>query len=166
MTGTGANPIVGGTPYAVIEASPGFFIRPAAFVGESLSPIGELQGANALFVAFRVDACARVPGNYSQNRGLELSMCGGADVGATYFHAASANASPVGSPQRDTALPQASIGPSLDLRGEISNNVSLVLRGVGGVNVLRGGFTDRAGNRITPDWVSGRIELALAWRLR
>jgi hypothetical protein len=166
MTGTGANAILGVTPYGVIEASPGFFLRPAAFAGESVAPIGELQSANALFVAVRLDGCTRVAGNYSQYRNLELSMCGGADVGATYFPVPPAGASDVGAPRQATWLPQASIGPSVDLRGEVGSRVSLVLRGVGGVNVIRNGFTDRTGSRVTPDWVSGRLELALAWRVQ
>jgi hypothetical protein len=165
MTGTGGNPILGGTPYAVVEARPGFFVRPALAIGESLASLGD-AGNNALFVAVRIDACGRVPGNYAQNRGIELTLCGGADVGTMYFPSAPAGSSGVGSPDRATLLPQASIGPSLDLRGDLVSRWALILRGVSGVNVIRNGFTDKVGNRITPDWVSGRIELALAWRMR
>ena len=165
MTGTGGNPIVGGTPYAVVEARPGFYVRPALAVGESLVPPGQ-TGGSALFVAVRADACGQVAGNYAQNRGIELTMCGGADVGTMYFPPAPAGATGAGAPENGTLLPQASIGPSLDLRGDLASRWALVLRGVGGVNVIRNGFTDRVGNRVSPDWISGRIELALAWRVR
>jgi hypothetical protein len=166
MTGTGANAILGGTPYAVLEATPGFFLRPAVAVGESLTPLGGPGNLTATFVAARLDACTRVPGNYTQNRGLELTFCGGADVGATYFPAPPAGYAGVGAPHANTTLPQASLGPSLDLRGELASRWSLILRGVCGANVVRNGFTDRQGNRVSPDWVSGRLELALAWSVR
>jgi hypothetical protein len=166
MAGTGANAVMGGTPYAVVEASPGFFLRPALAAGESLTALGGSGNATALFVAGRIDACTRLPGNYTQNRGLELTMCGGADFGATYFPASPPGYGGLGAPRSNTMLPQVSIGPSLDLRGELASHWSVVLRGVSGVNVVRNGFSDRFGNRFTPDWVAGRLELALAWRIR
>jgi hypothetical protein len=153
MTGdNGTNAILGAAPYAVIEAKPGFFLRPSAVVGESLADIGDTETDHALLMAIRLDACTRFPGNYTTSRGLELTACGGADFGTMYF-------------ADGTLLPQVSPGPSLDLRGEIGR-WSIVLRGVGGVNVVRNGFTDKAGNHVGPDWVSGRLELALAWRVR
>jgi hypothetical protein len=166
MTGTGANAILGATPYALIEAIPGFFVRPALVIGESITPQGELDNANPLLIAIRLDGCTRYPGNYSANRGLELTMCGGADVGGTYFPSAPNVPNGTGVPQESTILPQVSLGPSLDLRGEVGSHWSIVLRGVAGLNVIRNGFVDRTGNRVEPEWVSGRLELALAWRVR
>jgi hypothetical protein len=166
MTGTGANAILGATPYAVFEPRPGFFLRPSAVIGSSLTPLGEQGNANALLLAVRIDACGRFSGNYMQNRGLELNMCGGADVGGTYFPASPGGYGGTEAPNQATLLPQVSIGPSLDLRGEVTSHWSVVLRGVSGFNVIRNGFSDRFGNRVAPDWVSGRIELALAWSAR
>ncbi|MCL2448633.1 MAG: hypothetical protein FWD17_06790 [Polyangiaceae bacterium] len=155
--------VMGGTPYAILEVSPGLFLRPALMAGEALNPLGGSGNATAFFAAARVDACTRVPGNYTASKGLELTFCGGSDVGATYYPASPPGYSGLSAPRAGTTLPQASLGPSIDLRGELASDWSLVLRGVVGVNVIRNGFTDCLGNRVTPDWVSGRIELAVAW---
>lgn len=166
LTGNGSNAVLGSTAYGVIEASRGFFVRPALLAGESVIPLGDSGNANALLFAGRLDACLRVPGNHNQNRGLELALCGGADFGVTYFPSAPPGYAGWGAPAEATVLPLLSMGPSLDLRGDLGSGWSLVLRGVAGVNVIRKGFSDMNGGRIEPAWASGRVELALAWRVR
>ena len=74
-------------------------------------------------MAGRFDACLRFPGLYTQNRGIQLDLCGGADFG---FLSDSTD---------DVTLPFVSVGPSLDLRGELGSSLSASIRAVAGVNV-------------------------------
>jgi hypothetical protein len=150
LMGTGAGPVAGLSPYVLLDASRGVYLRPALALGDSISALGSSGSTSTVFMAARLDACARIPGNYTANRGLELVLCAGADAGAL---------------DGARLVPWISIGPGAELRGELPNRWSLVLRGVGGVDMVRTWLAERAGNRITPDWVSGRIELALAWRV-
>jgi hypothetical protein len=63
-------------------------------------------------------------------------------------------------------MPFASVGPSLELRGELGGKLSVAIRGVAGLNIARPAFDDGTGVRVeTPVW-SGRIEVALSWRLQ
>jgi hypothetical protein len=161
MSSISANSIMGGSPYAVIEASPGFFLRPALAVGQELDVHGDALGVS--LYAVRLDACARVPGNYMPNRGLELDLCGGADAAYTQIHG------PQGARASDsTWVPFVSVGPSIDLGGEIGGGLWVVIRAVGGVNVVHERVSERGGNSnvADPGWLSGRLELALAWRFR
>ena len=59
------------------------------------------------------------------------------------------------------------LGPTLGLRGELAGDLSVEIRGVGGLNVVRESFYDPAfGARVDPPLFNARIELALAWRVR
>ncbi len=164
MAGTGANAILGATPYVLIEASSGLFLRPALMVGQSVTPLGESDNRNATWVAARLDGCARIPGNYVQNRGMEVDFCGGAEGGITYFRAAPGGYTGWGAPADAQSITQLFVGPSVDLGGELGN-VAVILRGVVGANLLRDGFTDTRGVRVAPSPASGRAELAVSWRL-
>jgi hypothetical protein len=164
MTGTGVDAIAGATAFMIAEADKGLFLRPSAAVGQSVtSPASAGLDVHATFAAARFDGCLRLPGLYTQHRGIQLDTCGGIDLGFTHFQAAPPAS---GSPERAETLPYLSLGPSLELRGELGGNLAAALRGMVGANLLRGGFDDASGARIeTPPW-SGRIELTLSWRLR
>ena len=162
MTGNGSNAIMGGSLYVFIEAARGFFLRPSLAAGESLVPLDTVN-SNGLWLAARLDACTRVPGNYMRNSGLALDLCGGAEAGLTYYQATDQGSTGQGAPVSATTVPLVAAGPSLDLQGELGNGWSVALRGIGEINVVHVAFAD---SRLDPALFVGRIELALAWRLR
>lgn len=166
MAGTGSNAVLGVTPYAGIEVAPSLFVRPALAAGGSLTPLGSQGNANAFWFATRVDGCWRTPGTYARNRGMMLDLCGGVDAGAAQFAAAPSGYSGAGAPATTTRLPEVAIGPSIDLQGELGNDLAVAIRGVAGVNAVRGGFTDTSGATVKVPWFSGRLEVALSWRAR
>lgn len=140
MTGTGGGVLVGTTPFVLVEVARGVFIRPALAVGQSL-PSGDTA---VTWIATRVDACLRVAGLYTNLHGMQLDICGGTDAGVLVA---------------GRALPYVSVGPSMDLRGELGGDLAVILRGLIGVNAIHEDRLD------TPLW-AGRGELAMSWRLR
>jgi hypothetical protein len=152
MSGTGGGAMAGPSPFLFIEAGSGIFLRPSLAFGQTITSLPP-RDISATWLSTRFDACLRVPGLYPNRKGMQLDMCGGADVGLTFL---------------DTGQDFTFIapGPSLDLRGELGGNLAVALRLVGGVNLLRQTFTDSNGAREeVPTW-SGRIELAFSWSLR
>jgi hypothetical protein len=166
MGGTGAHATLGLTPYAVVETTGGLLLRPALVVGESAMPLDRSDRANATWVATRVDVCSRLPGAYARGRGIQLDLCGGAEAGLAHFAAAPGGDTGSGAPATGTTLPEMSLGPSVDLRGELGKELSISLRGVTGINVVRGGFADTHMSWIEVPWLSERFEVALSWRVR
>lgn len=150
MGGTGANAILGFTPYVGFEVNPGVLLRPSLAGGAAV--IGGTENEHAVWFAGRLDVCWRTPGTYPFNRGMQLDLCGGADAGATVF--------------TEATLPELAIGPAVDLEGELGNDFAVAIRGVAGVNVLRGSFEDTSGATVKVPWFSGRLEVALLWRAR
>jgi hypothetical protein len=138
MTNTGGKGFMGVAPHAVIPTGDGFLLRPALSFGESLpGSISDTQWLSA-----RIDVCSRLHGLYPRGGGLQLDLCGGPDVGLLIERTGSTR----------TASPYLSLGPSIDLRGDLLQDVSIVLRTVAGLDLV-------------PIGVSGRMELALAWRM-
>jgi hypothetical protein len=149
MSGAGAGAMAGISPYAIIEAGRGVFLRPALAVAQTLTALNSPPIINALWMAGRFDACVRVPGLYTRNRGIQLDLCGGADVGL------------LDDATDDVIVPYVSVGPSLDLRGELGSSLSASIRGVTGVNVT----SETTGPISQPLW-SGRLELAFSWKVK
>jgi hypothetical protein len=151
MTGTGGGAMAGPSPFLFIEAGHGIFLRPSLAFGQTLTslPPGNISGT---WIGSRFDTCLRMPGLYQSHRGMQVDMCGGGDVGLTFLDGG----------QTFTFV---SLGPSLDLRGELGGNLAVALRGVVGINLLRQHFVENAHEDQVPDW-SGRIELAFSWSLR
>lgn len=149
MSGAGAGAMAGAAPYVIIETGRGVFLRPALFFGETLTALNSPPIVHALFLAARVDTCLRLPGLYTQNRGIQLDLCGGADLGV------------LSDSSDDIMLPFVSLGPSLDLRGELGSLLSASIRGVAGVNVT----SETSGAVYQPLW-SGRLELAFSWKVK
>jgi len=162
MGGTSASVLAGAAPYVVVEAGHGVFLRPSLALGQSLTPLA--SEARATWGAARFDTCLRLPGLYTKHRGIQLDPCAGADVGFTRFGAVPEGLA--GVPVHVVTLPFASVGPSLELRGELGGRLSVALRGVAGLNVVRPRFDDGTGAVVeTPAW-SARGELAFSWKLR
>ena len=134
MTGTGGGPVVGATPFAFFEMAPGLFLRPSIGFGQSLGWL-------------RVDTCVRAQGRYSSRHGLQLDMCGGADLVVYYALIVRPDA----------------IGPSLALRGELGGDLAVAIRAVVGINAAsHGGLGE---SDVDSSVWSARAELSLSWRL-
>jgi hypothetical protein len=151
MTGTGGGAMVGPSPFLYIEAGHGIFLRPSLAFGQTLTslPPGNISGT---FIGSRFDTCARLPGLYASRSGMQIDMCGGADLALTLLDSGQ-------------SLPFVAVGPSLDLRGELGGNLAVALRGVAGLNLLQQAFIENGESQTVPSW-SGRAELALSWSLR
>ena len=148
MAGAGAGAMAGASPYAIVEAGRGVFLRPALAFAEPLPALNAPPVLQALLVAARFDTCLRLPGLYARNQGMQLDVCGGADVGM------------LDDVTDDRTLPYVSLGPSVDLRGELGSLLSATIRGVAGVNV-----TSPTSNGLQP-LGSGRLELAFSWKVQ
>jgi len=133
--------LVGGDVFVLIELLRSFFLRPA-FVGAAS------LGAPAAYVAPRVDACLRVPGNYVEHRGLLLETCAGTEV-VVFDHGTGTN---------HTTDVLFGIGPTIGLRGDLASDLSVEVRGLANFNVAH------TGDEIA--LLSLRAELGLTWRLR
>ena len=148
MAGAGAGAMAGASPYAIVEAGHGIFLRPALAFAEALPALNTPPVVQALWLAARFDTCLRLPGLYTRNQGMQLDMCGGADVGL------------LDDVTDDHTIPYVSLGPSIDLRGELGSFLSATIRGVAGVNVT----SQTSGDVFQPLW-SGRLELAFSWKV-
>jgi hypothetical protein len=149
MSGAGAGAVAGASPFAIIEAGHGVFLRPAFYVGQALTALNSPPVLNALWMAGRFDTCLRLPGLYTPSKGMQLDLCGGADFGF------------VDDSTDDEIIPYVSVGPSLDLRGELGSSLSAAIRGVTGINATSG----TTGPVYQPLW-SGRLELAFSWKVK
>jgi hypothetical protein len=87
---------------------------------------------------------------------MQLDVCAGADVGMSQIQA-SANT---------TNMPYVTVGPSVDLRGELGGRLSAVLRAVVGIDVLRESYVDNSGATEQPPLASARLELGFSWDVR
>ncbi len=170
MGGTGTGVLAGPQVFTVFEVGNGVFLRPTVAFGrtmESLKPTGDVYGT---WGVTRFDTCIRVPGLYMDRRGMQLDLCGGADIGFLHFdHSGSTSSFADGTPPQSAArtIPFLALGPTLGLRGELAGDLSVEIRGVGGLNVVRESFYDPAfGARVDPPLFNARVELALAWRVR
>ncbi len=147
MAGPRGRAFGGVTPYAVVETGHGLFLRPSLAVGEAFGPGSSSEPST--WSAARMDACWRVTGLYPTDHGLKFDICGGAD-GGLYSQSTEGGTVNAGS---SSIAPFLSVGPSLELDGDLAGALSLVLRGAAGINIL-------------PDGWTGRVEVALSWRLR
>jgi hypothetical protein len=164
MTGAGGTAMGGVSPFVVVEGGHGIFLRPSVIVGESMASITPAVDARAEIAATRFDACLRMPGLYTQHRGIQLDACLGADLGFTHFDGVpKGNA---GAPLNGVTVPYLSSGPSFEMRGELGSALSATLRGVAGANIIREGFVDSTGAYVDAMGWSGRVELAMSWGLR
>jgi hypothetical protein len=149
MSGAGAGAMAGVSPYVAFETGHGVFLRPSIAFAEAVTALNTPPVTRAVWADFRFDACLRLPGLYTRNQGIQLDVCGGADVGALLDDT------------DNRTVPYISLGPSIDLRGELGSLLSATLRGVTGVNLR----TDSDWVTYQPLW-SGRLELAFSWKVR
>lgn len=169
MGGTGSGMVAGPSLFSVLEAGRGWFLRPMLAVGRTIEELKPSSDVYATWGAARFDACGRIPGYYLERRGIQLDMCGGAELGFLLVDApSSVPAAAQAPPQNGTGrtVPLFAVGPSLGLRGELGGDLSAMVRGVAEVNVIRESFTDSTGTTVDPRLFVGRAEVGLSWRLR
>ncbi len=152
MGGTSNGMIAGGSLFEVSEVGAAWIPATLDRDGQPRSP----QTAGAVTLgAGRFDACKRIPGNYLDQRGLQLDLCAGPEIGFLYVSSLTS-----GAPAQ--TLPFVGIGPSIDFRGELGSALSVVVRGVADL-VLPETTTDGA---ISESPLVARAEVGLSWRLR
>ena len=166
MTGTGAGIIAGLSAFTVSEVANGWFLRPALSIGRTATEIASSSDVYATWGAARFDACKRLPGNYLERRGIQLDLCGGADMGFLHFDAATPPAGATASPAGPRTTPFVALGPSLAFRGELGSDLSLWVRAVTELNVFPTSFVDGNGTNVEPSWLLARAEVGVSWRLR
>ncbi len=156
MTGTGTGLLAGGTLFVVSEVGAGWYLRPSLGVGRTFTELAPGSDGYATLGSGRFDACKRIPGNYLEQRGLQLDVCAGPEVGFLDVSASSSG----GAAQ---TLPLLALGPSIDFRGELGNALSVLVRGVADINVLTASTAD---GRVSEALLVARAEVGLSWRLR
>lgn len=168
LGGLGSGAVAGPTVFGVVEVGRGWFLRPMLGLGRSLTRIGATPDVYATVGLTHLDACGRIPGNYLERRGIQLDLCGGADLGFQRIDAPSLPGSTASTTPglSGRTVPVFGAGPAIALRGELGSDLSVDLRGYAGLNVVREPFFDGEGTEVRPTWVTGRAEVGLTWRLR
>jgi hypothetical protein len=151
----GSSGFAGGSVFAAIEVSPGWFVRPEFSYGASTVQVAlqDAHRASLVHTGLHPDFCRRIPGNYIERRGLELDVCVGGDVSA------------IGGTGPDGASLQTlrfAVGPSATFRGEIGDNANLELRLAGGYNILRKSLLDEG----ELPMVYAQAAVGVSWRFR
>jgi hypothetical protein len=156
MTGTGSGMIAGGSVFVVSEVGAGWFLRPSLAMGRTVTQV--LPGSNAFATLGdgRFDACKRLPGNYLEERGLQLDLCAGPELGFLVVDPHVAGTA-------SQTLPLLAFGPSIDFRGELGSAFSVLVRGVLDLNVLPASTSDGS---VSEAIVIARAEVGLSLRLR
>lgn len=136
---------LGASAFIFVEAGLGLFLRPSVTYGHSLAEPSINWGSS------RFDFCARVPGNYTDRRGLQLDVCFGPEVGAMSLK---------GSDSNNRVRPLFGFGPTISLRGELASAFAVEVRGASAYNIVHGEELDP----IAP--LSLRAEIGVSWGLR
>ncbi len=122
----GATSTAGLSPYVNVQVSPSIFLRPSLALGWSTDRVAVKNGTSRYTTAGgRFDACKRIPGNYIEQRGIELDLCAGGDLMIVVTQESS------------LSRLRSSIGPNANLRGELGGGFALELRGGFGANLAR-----------------------------
>lgn len=120
--GFGSPGTVGGTPWMSIEVSPSWVLRPSLAFGHFMGEDAGLSNVGA-----RVDFCRRIPGNYVDRKGIMLDLCGDTAFDVVWPH--------------DASGARASIGASINLRGELGAGFTSEVRAMGGIAFLQSQMT-------------------------
>ncbi len=153
LSGGAAGGYLGATAFLMTESNRGVFLRPSLLFGASTGTTARSSLGGA-----RLDACARIDGNYSTGGGLQLDLCGGVDGGWAVVDAGTQ----AGQPLANVWLPYLDLGPSVDLRAELGR-LAVTVRVVAGVDLTAGSYVDVTGTREQVPMWPVRFELALSW---
>jgi hypothetical protein len=148
--------IAGGQIFAVIEVAGGWLLRPTIAGGRSLKEVSSSGDIGATWVAGRLDACRRLPGNYIEHRGIQMDVCGGLEGGTVALDTDAAR----------RAVPLLAPGGALAIRGDLAGDLAAEVRGLVGVNLIRPKLFDAPEGAVQPLLVYARVELGVTWRLR
>lgn len=122
----GATSAAGVSPFVNVQVTPSVFLRPSLGIGWSSDRVAVTSGTTRYTMAgARFDACKRIPGNYIEQRGIELDLCAGGDLMIVVTQ------------EHSLARLRSSIGPAANLRGELGGGFALELRGSLGANLAR-----------------------------
>ncbi len=165
MDGAGTGALAGPAIFAVIEVGNAVYLRPTLAIGRTVQPLPASDAVFGTWGAGRLDTCKRLAGMYLDRRGLQLDGCAGGEIGFVSFND-NALASSSSSSSSSHALPFMAVGPSIGLRGELASDFAVELRGIAGLNILRGTFVDSTGQTARPALFVGRAELGITWRIR
>jgi hypothetical protein len=157
LSGAFTSGVVGLSGYWTRAVSEHVLLRPSIAVGEAPA-----SAVRVTWAAARLDLCLRTPSEDPVRAAVQADLCVGSDGGFSYV----ASGNGPGAPATGKTLPYFDLGPSLDLRSTIGNDVAVTLRGGLGVNFARSTYVDVTGNEQQAPAVSARVELAIAWLLK
>ena len=140
--------MAGVSPFVAIELANAWVIRPSGAFGRSTA------GAVGMsHVGGRADLCRRIPGNYTERRGIEADLCAGFEAGILTSQATEAS--------RGDSVARAGFGPAATLRGELAGGVALEVRGLVGANFIQSALLGQG----APPLVFAAAELGVSMRL-
>jgi hypothetical protein len=116
--------MAGISPFVAVELAGAWVVRPSLAFGRSTEGTVGIS-----HVGGRADLCRRIPGNYTERRGIEADLCAGFE-GGVLTSQTSASA-------RGDSVARAGFGPAATLRGELAGGVALEVRGLVGVNFIQ-----------------------------
>jgi len=140
--------MAGVSPFVAIELANAWVIRPSGAFGRSTA------GSVAMsHVGGRADLCRRIPGNYTERRGIEADLCAGFEAGVLTSQATETT--------RGDSVARAGFGPAATLRGELAGGVALEVRGLVGANFIQSALLGQG----APPLVFAAAELGVSMRL-
>jgi hypothetical protein len=140
----------GVAPYVAVALSDRWIVRPSALYGTSTArvPPDQSNSENVSSLGGRLDVCRRMPGNYIDQRGIELDACMGGDAARVWS-------------SRESAW-RGTVGPSAVLRGELGYDLALEVRSLLGVNLNRARFM--GGDELSPVALGAEIGASVRFR--
>jgi hypothetical protein len=129
MLSTGG--MAGVSPFVAVELANAWVLRPSAAFGRAT------QGTLGIsHVGGRTDICRRIPGNYTERRGIEADLCAGFEAGVVTSQATQTT--------RGDSVGRVGLGPAATLRGELAGGVALEVRGLIGANLIQSAVLGQA----------------------
>jgi hypothetical protein len=129
MIATGG--MAGISPFVAAELADAWVLRPSLAFGRSTE-----GNVGMSHVGGRADVCRRIPGNYTERRGIEADLCAGVEGGVI-----TSQTSPAA---RGDSVGRAGAGPAVTLRGELAGGVALEVRGLVGANFIQSALRGQA----------------------
>ena len=140
--------MAGISPFVAIELANAWVIRPSLAFGRSTAGTVGMS-----HVGGRADLCRRIPGNYTERRGIEADLCAGFEGGVLTSQASETN--------HGDSVSRAGVGPAATLRGELAGGVALEVRGLVGANLIQSALLGQG----PPPLVFAAAELGVSMRL-
>lgn len=129
MLATGG--MAGVSPFVAVELANAWVLRPSVAFGRAT------QGTIGIsHVGGRTDICRRIPGNYTERRGIEADLCAGFEAGVVTSQATQTT--------RGDSVGRVGLGPAATLRGELAGGVALEVRGLIGANFVQSALLGQA----------------------